>query len=69
MVKQSKVVFQQPKTLENLNTVNIKSAIIEMSHKLFKTLRQTEKVPHVSSSDKNNHTFTKVVCVLIMMKF
>ena len=46
-VKQSKIIPYQPKTFENPNTVDIKSVITEhpkTSHKLPKTIRQTEKV-------------------------
>ena len=41
------------KTFENPNIVNIKSVIIEhpkTSHKLSKTIRQTEKVSEVGSN-------------------
>ena len=45
--KESKIMTQQPKTFENPNIVDIKSVIIEhanISHKLSKTIRQSEKV-------------------------
>ena len=57
MVKRSKIVAHQPKTLENPNTVGIKSATIEhpkTDHKLFKTTRQAEKVSQVSGSEKKS---------------
>ena len=57
MVKRSKIVAHQPKTLENPNTVDIKSATIEhpkTDHKLFKTIRQAEKVSQVSGAEKKS---------------
>ena len=45
-VKQSKIITYQPKTFENPNTVDIKSAIVEhskASHKLSKTIEQAKK--------------------------
>ena len=45
--KESKIMTQQPKTFENPKIVDIKSVIIEhanISHKLSKTIRQSEKV-------------------------
>ena len=50
-VKQ-KVVTQQPRLFEKPNIVDIKSIIIEhlkVSHKLFRTIRQAEKVGSKSS--------------------
>ena len=46
LVKRSKIITQQPKTLENQNLVDIQSIIIEhpkTSRKLSKAVRQTEK--------------------------
>ena len=46
-VKHQEVITYQAKSFENPNTVYIKSFITEhptTSHKLFKTIRQTEKV-------------------------
>ena len=43
LVKQTKIVFEQPRAIENPNTVDIKSAIIEhlkASNKFSKTLKQ-----------------------------
>ena len=53
MVKRSKIIFQQAKTLESPNIFGIKSAIMEhpeTSHKLLKTIKQAEKVSQVSAS-------------------
>ena len=47
-VKQSEIITYQPKTFEKPNIVDIKSVITEhphkTSHKLFKTIRQAQKV-------------------------
>ena len=43
LVKQTKIVFVQPRAIENPNTFDIKSAIIEhlkSSNKFYKTLKQ-----------------------------
>ena len=50
-VKPSKISSQQPKTFENPNIADIKSAIIEhpkTSHKLSKTIKQADKVFQVA---------------------
>ena len=47
------MITQQPKKFENPNGVDIKSVITEhpkTSHKLPKTIKQTEKVPQVGSN-------------------
>ena len=46
-IKQSEIITYQPKTFENSNIADIKSAITEhpkTSHKLSNTIRQAEKV-------------------------
>ena len=51
-VKQSQIITCQPKTFENANIVDIKSIITEHPktlQKLFKTIRQAEKVGPNSS--------------------
>ena len=51
-VKQSEAITYQPKAFENPNIVDINSVIIEhpkTSHKLYKTIRQAEKVGSNSS--------------------
>ena len=51
-VKQSEIITYQPKTFENPNIADIKSVITKhpkTSHKLFKTIRQAEKVGSNSS--------------------
>ena len=55
-MKRSKIITQQPKTIENPNIVHMKSVIIEhpkTSYKLSKTLRQVEKAFQVSGAGKN----------------
>ena len=52
-VNQSKIITQQPKTFKDPNIIDTKSVITEdpkTSHKLFKTLRQAEKVSRVGSN-------------------
>ena len=47
MIKRWKIIFQQPKTVENPNIVEIKSAVIEyvrMSQKLFKNIKEAKNV-------------------------
>ena len=47
MIKRWKIIFQQPKTVENPNIVEIKSAVIEyvrMSQKLFKHIKEAKNV-------------------------
>ena len=53
LTKQSKVIFQQPKTVENPNIVDIKSVFIEHSKTSCK-LSKTEKVPQVIGVEKNS---------------
>ena len=51
-VKQSEIITYQPKTFENPNIVDIKSIITvhpKTSHKISKTVRQTEKVVSIIS--------------------
>ena len=51
-VKQSKIITQQLKDLENPNIAYVKSVIIEhprTSHELSKNRRQTQKVPQIGS--------------------
>ena len=57
LVNWSKIITQQPKSLENPNIVEIKSVIIEhqkTSRKLSKVTRQAVKVSQVSGSGKNS---------------
>ena len=59
MVTRSKLISQQPKALENLNIVNTKSTIAEHPktyHKLFKTIKQAEKLSQVSGAYKNSNS-------------
>ena len=52
LVKRSKIMTQQLKTIENSNIADIKSFTIEHpkpSRKLSKTIRQTEKVPNADA--------------------
>ena len=51
--KQWKIITYQPNTFENPNIVPTRSAIIEhpkTSHKIFQTIRETEKVSQVGSN-------------------
>ena len=55
--KKSKIIFQQPKTLENSNNIDIRSAIIKHPktfHKLSKAIMQAEKDSQVSGTGKNS---------------
>ena len=64
LVKQSKVIAQQPKTIENPNTVDIKSSIIERlknSRRLSKTIKQAEKVPQIGVADNLLYSEVKKV--------
>ena len=50
LVKRSKIITQQPNSIENPNIVDVKSSIIEhlkTSHKLSKTIKQAEKVSQI----------------------
>ena len=60
LVKQSKIIIQQLKAIENPNTFYIKSVIIEhpkTSHKLSKTIRQAENIFQVASGKSSNSLF------------
>ena len=60
LVKRSKIINQQPKSIENPNIVEIKSVIIEYpktSHKLSEALRQAEKVSQEIAACKNFDSF------------
>ena len=55
MVKRSKIIAEQPKTIKNPNIIDIKSVTIEEpkpSCKLSKTIRQAEKISQVSGAGK-----------------
>ena len=63
-VKQSEIITYQPKNFQNLNTVDIKSVITEhlqTSHKLFKTIRNGEKVDSNSSLYSDTKTSEKAL--------
>ena len=62
MTKRSKVITQQLQAIENPKIADLKSAIIEnlkTSHKLSKTIRQTEKVSQVGAAKNSN----SVLCI------
>ena len=62
LVKRSKKTFQQPKTIENPNTVDIKSAIIKhqkTSNKFTKTIGKAEKVSQVSCAENSLYSETE----------
>ena len=68
-VNQKKITYQ-PNTFENPNIVDIKSVIIEhsqISHKLSKAIRQTEKVSQVDSNS-SLYNDTKEVKIFWMKK-
>ena len=55
-VKQSKIIFKQPKTLENKSIVDIKLVTIEHPKtflKVSKSIRQAEKASQVCGAGKN----------------
>ena len=57
LVKRSRIITQQPKTIEISNIVDIKSVNTDHpknSHKLSKTIRQAEKVSQESGAAKNS---------------
>ena len=57
LVKRSKIITQQPKTLEKPNIIDIKSVTIEnlkTSRESFKTIRYAKKVSQGSGADKNS---------------
>ena len=57
MVKRSKIITYQLKTMENPDIVDIKSVIIEhlkSLHKLSKTIRQAAKVSQVGTEKNSN---------------
>lgn len=53
IVKQSKIIAQQPKNIENPNTVDIKSSISQhpKTYKLTKTIKQAERVSQIGGVD------------------
>ena len=54
MVKGSKIITQQPKTIENLNVFNMKSVVIEHPKtSRNKAIKQAEKVSQASGASKN----------------
>ena len=55
MVKRSKIITQQPKTIENPSIIDIKSVTVEdpkTSHILSKNIKQTRKVSQVTGLEK-----------------
>ena len=57
MVKRSKMISQQIKAMENPNIPDIKSVTVEhtnVSRKLSKTIKQTEKVSQAGSGKSYN---------------
>ena len=54
MVKGSKIITQQPKTIENLNVFDMKSVVIEHPKtSRNKAIKQAEKVSQASGASKN----------------
>ena len=72
LVKESKIITQQPNSFENLNIVDIKLFTIEHpkpSRELFKTMMQTEMVSQVGfdkNSDSPQYSKTKNVKIIWM---
>ena len=63
LVKRSKVIVQQPKTIEDPNTVDIKSVIVthpKTSHRLFKTVKNAQRV----GADSSLYSETKTENIL-----
>ena len=62
-MKQSKIITQQPKSIENPNIIDIKSVPIEHPktlHKLSKTIRQAKKIFRVGAAkNPNNHFYSE----------
>ena len=59
LINGSKIINQQPETIENLNITDIKSVTIEHvknSCKLSKTIRQAKNVFQVGSASKNSNS-------------
>ena len=50
LLKTSKIITQQPKTIENTNIIDIKSVIIKHP----KTIRQAKKILQVGGAGKNS---------------
>ena len=62
-MKRSKVIVQQPKTIEDPNTVDIKSVIVthpKTSHRLFKTVKNVQRV----GADSSLYSETKTENIL-----
>ena len=66
LVKPSKIITEQPKTLENPNIADKKSSFIEYSKsscKLFNTIKQAEKLSLASCANKNSSKFNALYIV------
>ena len=79
LIKQPTITFQQPKTIENPNIVDIKSVNIEYPktlNKVFKSMRQAKKVSPISGAGKKFDSLyivkkkksEKVMPVLVVLK-
>ena len=78
LVKRSKIISQQWKTIENPNNVDIRSVIREhpqTSHNLSKAIKQAAKVSQISVSGKKIYSAysllyseTKIVKIFCMKK-
>ena len=75
MVEQSEIITHQPKTIENPNIVDIKSAFIEHSKtslKVSKAISQAEKFSQVNDAGKNSdsilYTKTKTMKIFWVKK-
>ena len=60
LIKGPKIIFQKPKTLEKPNILDIKPVIMKhpkTSRKLFKTIKQVEKVSQVVCAGRKSDSF------------
>ena len=64
-MRRSKIVTQQPKTLENQNIFDIKSVTIQhpkISHKLSKTIRQAKMISQLDAGKSfNKPLYSKII--------
>ena len=71
MVKLSKIIAEEPKTMENPKLINIKSVFIEhpkTPRKLPRIINQTKKVGCGKNSDSSLYSKTKKVKIFGMKK-
>ena len=67
LVKQSKIINQRPKPMENPNILDCKSSIIEHPktfNKLFKTIIQAQNTSQIDGDDNPLYSETKKVKIV-----